>query len=298
VTIALASMLLQLLLTDTRRLREAKRRAAALKKEAAKLPVGSPRRKKLASLAAPVQTRLTLAAFVPLAVLLGPMVLTFMWLPERVDPASANPRPGATAVVSAQVDPDYAGEVALRSPLVDGPLTQNAAAVRPTLTALASGLQKGEMPERLAARLGNSDKSPAELFADLQKFLARPLPAQVITWRVATPDGAGGTYDVHVTAEGKSGAHAPIVVGNVAPPPLSLETDDKGNRVTVATNSDGGGPVRAVRIRYADTRRVQERAFFAPFARLGWKHDFGWVGAYLLIYVVALFAAKRALRVP
>jgi uncharacterized membrane protein (DUF106 family) len=297
VVIAVASMVLQRWLTDTVRLREAKRRAASLKKEAAALPVDSPRRRKLMALAAPVQTRLTLAAFVPLAVLLGPMVLTFLWLPERVDPASANPRPGATAIVSALVDADYAGEVTLQSPLLKSPLTQHVAAIRPALVALEGNLQKNELPAPVAARLGNTGKSPAELLADLRRFLDAPLPPQMIIFNVPTPEGPGGEYAVQATANSGGGVKAPVVVGNAAPPPLSVETDAKGNRVTVVTNR-AGGPVRALRIRYNDTQRAEEKAFFAPFAKLGWRYDFGWLGAYLLLYIVALFTAKRLLRVP
>jgi hypothetical protein len=214
-----------------------------------------------------------------------------------VDPASANPRPGATAIVSALVDADYAGEVTLQSPLLKSPLTQHVAAIRPALVALEGNLQKNELPAPVAARLGNTGKSPAELLADLRRFLDAPLPPQMIIFNVPTPEGPGGEYAVQATANSGGGVKAPVVVGNAAPPPLSVETDAKGNRVTVVTNR-AGGPVRALRIRYNDTQRAEEKAFFAPFAKLGWRYDFGWLGAYLLLYIVALFTAKRLLRVP
>jgi hypothetical protein len=261
------------------------------------LPVDSPRRKKLLALAGPVQARLTLAAFVPLAVLLGPMVLTFLWLPERVDPASANPRPGATAVVSAMVDPTFNSDVTLHSELLEGPQVRRAAAVRPALLALAADLENGDIPPSAAARLGSTGKTPPELLADLRLFLSRPMPEQVLTWNVPTPEGKAGVYHVRVNAEGGGGLVGAIVVGDAAPPPLTIEMDDKGNRVAVFTGRYGGN-AHAIRIRYTDTRRAEQTAFFAPFSRFGWKYDFGWLGAYLLFYIIALFTAKRLFRVP
>jgi len=294
-TIATLSMVLQWALTDTPRLREAKRRAGALKKEAAKLPADSPRRKKLLSLAAPVQTRITLAAFVPLALLLGPMVLSFLWLPERLDPASANPRPGANAIVTAQIDADYAGPVTLNSSLVEAPLEQTGAPIRPTLQLLEKQLEKNEIPPTAAARFAQTNKSGTELLADLRRFLAKPLPPQTLTWTVPTPSDKAAIYEVSVKAQA-SQVTAPLVLGNSAPPPLSIETDDKGNRIQTVLSS--GGPLRSLKIRYADPRRSAPVAFFTPFAGIGWGYDFGWLGAYLLFYIVALFTAKRLLRVP
>jgi pyruvate,water dikinase len=301
VVISAASMVLQLLLTDTPRLREAKRRAASLKKEAVQFPVDSPRRRKLMAAAAPVQARLTLAAFVPLAVLLGPMVLTFLWLPERVDPASANPRPGATAIVTAVLDPEFTGDVTLHSDLLanGGPLVQHAASVKPTLLALLHQMERNDIPPAARARLSSTGKTPEELLKDLRKYVMRPLPEQVVTWSVPTPeDGkSGGVYTIRVNAEGGDGIVTEVVTGNAAPPPLSMQTDEKGNRVSVTTGRYNGN-LHTVKIRYTDTRRTDAAVFFAPFAKLGWKYDFGWLGAYLLFYIVALFTAKRLLRVP
>ena len=60
-----------------------------------------------------VQTRTFLAALVPLAVLLGPMILTFLWLPARVDPAVASPPAGSSFSVTATVDADCRDAVTL-----------------------------------------------------------------------------------------------------------------------------------------------------------------------------------------
>ncbi|HEX8914652.1 MAG TPA: PEP/pyruvate-binding domain-containing protein, partial [Humisphaera sp.] len=83
--VAVSTMVLQRALTDNARLREAKRRAGVLSHEAAGLPPESPRRLAINRLTAPVQARVLAAAMVPLAVGLAPMVLTFLWMPARMD---------------------------------------------------------------------------------------------------------------------------------------------------------------------------------------------------------------------
>jgi pyruvate,water dikinase len=296
--LAFVSMVGQWLLTDTPRLRAAKRRAADLKREAAGLPEGSPRRKRLLALAAPVQGRLTMAAFVPLALLLGPMVMSFLWLPERIDPASANPRPGATAVVTAVVDPEYSGEVTIDPYTMKQPKeTQVARSVRPTLAALVGKLEKGAVPPVVQAQAGQTGKSVEELLGDLRKFLERPLPAQLLTWSVQTEHWNHAVYRVPVVAAGGNTMEVPLVMGNAAPPPLNVEVDEKGNRVWTILPKEKG-PIQAVKVRYTDSRRAESGAFFAPFAKLGWGTDFGWLGVYLVVYIVALFAARFVLRIP
>ena len=95
--LALVTMAVQKWATDNRRLREAKRRAKALEAEAASLRKNSLRRAALLRLAAPVQMRLVAAAMVPIGILLGPMILSIVWLAERMDPAKWNAPPGSCA---------------------------------------------------------------------------------------------------------------------------------------------------------------------------------------------------------
>ena len=85
--LAALTLVLQKFITDNRRLLEAKRRAAELNAEAETLPKDSPRRAALVRLASPVQWRTLAAAMAPIGILLGPMVMTFTWFTERVDPA-------------------------------------------------------------------------------------------------------------------------------------------------------------------------------------------------------------------
>ncbi len=102
--LAIVTLLLQKMLTDNRRLCAAKRRAAALRKQADALPPTSPRRAALLKLAAPVQMRTLLAALVPVGILLGPMVMPFVWFKERIDPAVIVAPAGTAAYVTAKVD--------------------------------------------------------------------------------------------------------------------------------------------------------------------------------------------------
>ncbi len=104
---AALTMVGQWLLTDNGRLVEAKRRSALLQKQAAVLPAGSRRRLALTSLAGGVQGRVFVAALVPLCLLLGPMIMTFLWFPARVDPASWNASPGAAVNVVATLDSGF-----------------------------------------------------------------------------------------------------------------------------------------------------------------------------------------------
>ena len=111
--LAALTMVSQRLLTDNRRLREAKRRASLLLREARGLPDPSPRRLALTRLAATVNPRLLAAAMLPLGILLGPMVMMFLWFPARVDPASWNAGPGAAVSVVATVESSFRGPVAI-----------------------------------------------------------------------------------------------------------------------------------------------------------------------------------------
>ncbi|MCL2640372.1 MAG: PEP-utilizing enzyme, partial [Phycisphaerales bacterium] len=255
-SLAVLSMVGQWLLCDTPRLREAKRRAASLWQDALSLPPGSPRDRAIAALASPVQMRLTLASFVPIAVLLGPMVMSFLWLPERIDPAVRNPRPGATAIVSAIVDGDYTGPVTLtiETPHETAVQTQTATPIRPVLLSLAEQLQRGEVP----LALQSLNKSSEFLEADLQRFLRSSLPPQTISLTYTLPSDVAAIYPVSVST-GAQTLSAELVLGDVAPPPVA-QTDERGNRFqqVEATTS---GPILSLRIRYADARRAENQVF-------------------------------------
>ena len=185
---AAATMLLQRYLTDTPRLREAKRRATLLTKEAAALNsefrtpnselVPSPRVTALRALAAPVQSRIMGATFVPLALILGPMVMTFMWLPARIDPAVANAPLGSDITVTATLNSDYRGPITLIIPPPPSPLTLDETTpatrtllpIRETLTPLTTN----------PATLATLTTQPA---TDLTGYLTN-LPPQTLMWKI------------------------------------------------------------------------------------------------------------------
>jgi hypothetical protein len=85
-------------------------------KEAEKLPTESARRRVLMALAAPVQLRVLGAALVPGGILLGPMVLPFMWFGSRIDPAVKSAPAGTAVTVVASVDAEYRGAVRVEAP--------------------------------------------------------------------------------------------------------------------------------------------------------------------------------------
>ena len=62
-----------------------------------------------------VQRRLIAASWIAPAVLLGPLVLTLMWLSHRLDPAKANPPLGTDFTMLATVSSDFHNPVATRS---------------------------------------------------------------------------------------------------------------------------------------------------------------------------------------
>jgi len=299
---AVLTMVGQRILADHHRLREAKRRAALLTKEAARWPADSPRRGALARLAAPVQTRVVLAAFVPLAVLLGPLVVSVMWLADRMPPDLWNADPGAAVDVVALVDGDYAGTVSIQ---VQPPLALDASfeperrvpPIRETLekhsAALVAAEHAADLPERIRALVAKAgERQP------LSAFLAAQIPPQAVAWKVRSSEGDEGVFPIAVAADGAPPVVAHAVFGDSLPPaPAEVE----GSADT---------PVRSVRLAYS--KPEIKRVFWAPLARFGWAEgegwthalvawtawDWGWLATYILAYLPAMFALRRLLGIP
>ncbi|MFO8014899.1 MAG: PEP/pyruvate-binding domain-containing protein [Phycisphaerae bacterium] len=285
VALAAATMVGQRLLTDNRRLAEAKRRAALLAKEAADLPKDSPRRKTITHLTAPVQTRSVLASFVPLAVLLGPLLMSIMWLADRMDPAAWNPDPGSPLNVVATVDGDF------REPLtldVEGglaldassPATRRLPPIREVLEAHADVLTD---PERLAS-LPESVRTAAERAREhgpLQAYLAGGIPPQRMAWQVRSPEEEG-RFHMALHAGGAPPLAVDVVLGDADPPAASR-----------ATGGDGS-PIEALEV--VAPRSDRKRVFWAPLAPVGMQWDTGWLAPYLVAYIAAMVVIRRALR--
>src|SRR4029078_9843899 len=77
--LAIVALLVQKFATDNARLREAKRRAALLQRQAKTVATASPRRRAISRLISRAQSHALLASLVPIGILLGPMALPFVW---------------------------------------------------------------------------------------------------------------------------------------------------------------------------------------------------------------------------
>ena len=303
--LAAFSMIGQRLFTDNRRLVEGKKRAAALRKEATKLPRGSPRRKALERAAAPVQLRLLDAALFPLLLILGPMAMVFLWFPARIDPASWNATPGAVVHVTAHVQGDHAGAVTLqhaRELQLDDrtPASRKITLIRPVLERLharwsAESTLPDDTPWELRAAARHTRE---EMLADLGGFLGRPMPARDVSWTLTTPLDRGGRFRVQVETEGWPPVRSTVVLGRrVAPEPKEDLGDGKGPAQIARPNAEDH-PIEWIKIAYRQHLVKGANVFWQPVEWMVKPWLPGWLIVYLLVYLPAMFALKWVLRVP
>ena len=303
--LAALSIVGQRLLTDNRRLAEAKKRAGTLRKQASKLPEGSPRRKALEQAASPVQFRLLNAALFPLLLILGPMVMVFLWFPARVDPASWNAAPGAMVYVIARVQGDYSGAVKLvHAPELrlddQTPASQNIVLIRPVLDRLleqwsAESAVPADAPWELHAAARHTRE---EMLADLNGFLGRPMPARDVSWTLQTPEGKEAKFPLRVETEGWPPVESAAALGkHVAPEPKEDLGDGKGP-VQIARPKADGHPVEWVKVAYRGRVVQGANAFWQPVEWMVKPWLPGWLIVYLLVYLPAMFVLKWSLRVP
>ena len=327
--LALLSMLGQWLLTDTRRLRVAKERAAQLRKWALPLPAGTRRRQELLRLARPVQTRLLLAAMLPLALLLGPMVMSFLWFPQRVDPASWNAQPGATAYVVATVDGECPQPIRLAHDAAltldeATPAAQSLPPIRATLEGRLARWQQSSDLSNLPWELQEAGRRISQnLVADLSAYLRHDLPPQTLSWTLYTPRDRPGRFPVTLSvgdasstrtgaelAKASGGRQPPddqrvssiqthVVLGDLYPPERKADLGDGKPSVQVVRPADRASPIKLVKVTYFEAKRPGRSTFWAPLARLGWSGwDAGWLLTYLLAYLPAMFLLRWLLRIP
>jgi len=317
---AALTMVAQKLLTDNERLREAKKRAAALQKEAKSLPKDSPRFKALTALAAPVQMRIMKAAFVPLAIFLGPMIVSFLWLPQRVDTAVQNAKPGSMVKVTAVIDGDCDTPVSLslsqpltlaefsepaqRIFLARAPLQEHLVTLRSTQSDLA------DMAWDKALAVERNRKA---YLGELEAFLAAPMPDQTLSWGVVTPKGTAGKWPITVSLAGGRAVTVYAVLGEGFAPETKEDIvvqagkrtrTDRQVQVWRADASDA--VIKEVQVRYRDPNPVKgEGIFWAPLAWFEPDENTGpikalfspWLVLYIAVYVVVMFGLKAALRV-
>ena len=304
------SMLGQRLLTDNSRLLLAKARAANLRREARTLPPDCPRRRALLAAAAPVQSRIALAALVPLCLILGPMVLSFLWLPERVDPGSWNPAPGTTVYITALVAGDHSGPVTLSAaaPLVINNQTPAAQTLPPIRSILERQLsrwrQAGHPSPDLPWELREAGRVTRDhTLASLDAFLKQPIPAQTMAWTVQTPNNQPGRFKVSLCAEGATPVSTFIVLGNRHGPEPKEDFQDRKGPVQAVICTDPAQPIQNIKVLYTAQRTKGEDIFWKPAdhiqALLGrpvWLAP--WLIVYLLVYIPAMFLIKWLFRVP
>ena len=287
--LAVLTMVGQRLLTDNRRLRLARQRAGKLTAQASRLDRLSPRRAALARLAAPVNVRLLAAAMLPIALLLGPMIMTFFWFPARVDPASWSTRPGAGVDVVAAVDSSFSRPVTLRVAAPGRLATWTSASrtllpIRATLEELLVQLRTTQPDRAIRADIAAPGLSANDVRADLQAYLDAGVPNRPIKWRITTPKTFDGSFPVTVSAGDAPPITLHLVLGRSKPP--------APRRIA----GDSGSPIQSVRVDYPTPDR--KRIFWAPLAPLGWdRWDAGWLLTYLATYLPIMFALRWILRI-
>jgi rifampicin phosphotransferase len=293
-------LVLQKLFTDNRRLLEAKRRAALLTKAAKSLPEDSPRRRAFLRMIAPVNFRLLLAGMVPVALLLGPLVVSFAWLKDRMDPLIPHGLAGSSAQIVAMVDGDCAKpvQIGVPAPLAldeTTPGSRTLPPIRKTLEHLLTLYQqphdRADLPWELQLVPDAGRQQTAD---DLRNYLEAGIPPRGITWMIRTPAGTVGRFPVTVTVEGSPAVTATLALGDQFPP---------GN---LTFKGSPNSPVRELKVVYPPSG--QKPIFWQPFSGLAAQNaipllgalvalNVGWLWLYILIYLPVLFIARSILRV-
>ena len=303
--LALFSIVAQRFLTDNRRLAEAKRHSRTLGKYASKLEKETPRRKALEQAGSGVQYRLLKAALFPLLLILGPMVMVFLWFPARVDPASWNAQPGATVFVTARVNGDHAAPVTLvhdtKLHLEERtPASQKITLIRPVLEGLHKRWSKkttvpADTPWELRAA---AEHTRHEMLADLGRFLDRPMPARDVSWTLQTTEDDSGRFPLRIETEGSPPIHTAVVLGKQVAPQLTEDLGDGKGPIQVARPVSADHPVELVKVAYREQLVKDANLFWPPIEWMVTSWLPGWLIVYLLVYLPAMFVLKWSLRVP
>ncbi|MDA3961399.1 MAG: PEP-utilizing enzyme [Planctomycetota bacterium] len=291
--VAVASLLAQRLLSDHARLVCARTRAQDLRVRAAQLP-----REHQAAVLAPaagVQGRLAAAAFAPLALALGPLVMIFLWLPLRVDPAAWSKPPGSSVVVRASVPSESTAGLSLRVAGSGAPepmlhLARGQESYRELqplaepLRAFRVELQADRGDDQLDWSLAAVAASQRQALIDgLDALLAGPMPVQTVQWHLDSVPGRSGAAELLIEDGTGVVTRASVVLGDAEAPAPTVVLPDAASAVTELSVVARG--------RTLEDDRVP--AFFSVF-----DIDIGWLGVYLLAYLPAMLLTKRALRVP
>ena len=284
--VAVVTLLVQKLVTDNRALVEAQRRAAALNQQARSLPENSPRRKAMTELAATVNGRLLMARLVPVCLLLGPLMMPFVWFRDRIDPSVPVAAAGSPVQIVASIDGEWTKPVRIEVPSgVELDETTAAARTLPPvrntlehlLTLYREPQSRADGPWELQIA---PDVARIQTASSLKSYLDAGLPPQGMTWTLRPPANTSRRFPVSVVTEGHSPVALNVVLGNQYPPG------------TLACAAGGAGsPVKELRIVYPHSS--QKPVFWQPMGSV----NIGWLGIYLLTYLPVLFVLQKLMKV-
>jgi pyruvate,water dikinase len=122
------------------------------------------------------------------------------------------------------------------------------------------------------------------LLASLDAYLRAGVPPQKLSWRLRVPQSARGRFIPRIAIPGEATQDFPLVFGTTHPPAAADFTNDRG-------------ALRSLSVQYP--RPLTQRVFWTPLKSFGgpaW--DLGWLGVYLLAYLVVMFITKPLLRLP
>jgi hypothetical protein len=228
------------------------------------------------------------------------MVMSFVWLQQRVDPSVSSALPGSMAHVVATVDSDWSEPVRLDVPppmVVAGttPRSRTLPPIRRTLERLlALYRQPRNVPgEPWEMRLA-PDPARQQTADNLEAYLAAGVPPQAVTWLVRPPDEFSGRFPVTVTAAGHPPVTVDVVLGEEYPP------------VRESVKGCAGSRIQELRVVYQQSSL--EPVFWRPLAGIAGDSpiplvarlaavNVGWLLLYILVYLLTSTLVRTILRV-
>ena len=300
--LAILALLVQRFVTDNSRLREAKRRARLLRREAKSLPLNSPRRRVIRRLLSEVQMHSLFTSLVPIGILLGPMAIPFVWFSERLDPSVTNAAAGDAINVVALVQGDWPSEVQLVVPSIlaldeTTPSIRAPAPIRQTLERLLTLMEQTPRGEYQPWELeGISSAMRQQAREDLKGFLATGIAPRGITWVLRSAPTTTGKLTILLNSGKAAPITADVVIGEDTPPTPTL------------TRGLPGSPLLQLQIIYQKPKIAP--FFWQPFYKFADTTflpksvvnrlvalDVSWLWVYLIAYIPMLFFARRILSV-
>ncbi|MFQ3670297.1 MAG: PEP-utilizing enzyme, partial [Verrucomicrobiia bacterium] len=301
---AIAATVGQRWLTNNARLLLAKSRAEKLRKRVREEGLQGRIADEMTRSAQPVTGRLLSASLAPLAVLIGPMVLSFTWMTARLDPASWPPSPGATIHLTATMNGEFTREVHLQADpalvlSASTPARQSPPPIRKTLSDFRAELQATAVVADNGSKpwpvLAAATQARDALLADLGAYLSRPMPPTSLAWTLSSPE-TPGVFPLELRADGAAPVTLKVTLGAGLPP--QPRTPDGATMVQLWENPDLNHPVQKTRIAFAERQVRGSNKVWTPLAGLGWPVDLGWLGAYLVFYLPPFFLLRWILRLP